>query len=51
VTVLPGSFLAREVGGENPGRGRVRMALVASTDECTEAARRIVDFIQNRALS
>ena len=51
VTVLPGSFLAREVGGENPGRGRVRMALVAGTDECTEAARRIVDFIQNRALS
>ena len=51
VTVLPGSFLAREVGGTNPGRGRVRMALVASTDECAEAARRIVDFIQNRALS
>jgi len=51
VTVLPGSFLAREVGGVNPGQGRVRMALVAGTDECTEAARRIVDFIQNRALS
>ncbi|MBB1602503.1 succinyldiaminopimelate transaminase [Variovorax sp. UMC13] len=54
VTVLPGSFLARDVGGTspvNPGRGRVRMALVAGTDECTEAARRIVDFIQNRAPS
>ena len=54
VTVLPGSFLARDVGGAhpvNPGRGRVRMALVAGTDECTEAARRIVDFIQNRAPS
>lgn len=47
VTVLPGSYLAREAGGVNPGRGRVRMALVADTTECTEAARRIVNFIQN----
>ena len=44
VTVLPGSFLARESGGVNPGAGRVRMALVAETDECLEAARRIVEF-------
>jgi N-succinyldiaminopimelate aminotransferase len=44
VTVLPGSFLARESGGVNPGVGRVRMALVAETDECLEAARRIVEF-------
>ena len=50
VTVLPGSYLAREVGGANPGRGRIRMALVADTAECTEAAKRIVNFIQNRAL-
>ncbi len=48
VTVLPGSFLARDVAGSNPGRGRVRMALVADTAECTEAAQRIVQFIQNR---
>jgi N-succinyldiaminopimelate aminotransferase len=47
VTVLPGSFLAREVGGINPGRGRVRMALVADQAECTEAAQRIVNFIRN----
>jgi N-succinyldiaminopimelate aminotransferase len=47
VTVLPGSFLAREVDGFNPGKGRIRMALVADTEECVEAARRIVDFIQN----
>ncbi|MGI4777429.1 MAG: succinyldiaminopimelate transaminase [Janthinobacterium lividum] len=46
VTVLPGSFLAREVDGFNPGRGRIRMALVADTQECVEAAQRIVDFIQ-----
>ncbi len=44
VTVLPGSFLAREAQGINPGRGRVRMALVADTAECVEAAQRIVQF-------
>ncbi|WP_304305949.1 succinyldiaminopimelate transaminase [Pseudacidovorax intermedius] len=44
VTVLPGSYLAREAQGSNPGRGRVRMALVADTAECTEAARRIAEF-------
>jgi N-succinyldiaminopimelate aminotransferase len=47
VTVLPGSYLARDVAGANPGRGRIRMALVADTAECTEAAQRIVNFIQN----
>jgi N-succinyldiaminopimelate aminotransferase len=45
VTVLPGSYLAREVDGHNPGRGRIRMALVAGTDECVEAAQRIVAFL------
>lgn len=29
VTVLPGSYLARDSQGSNPGRGRIRMALVA----------------------
>ena len=48
VTVLPGSYLARTVGGVNPGAGRVRMALVADTAECLEAAGRIVEFIQSR---
>lgn len=46
VTVLPGSYLAREVGGFNPGAGRVRMALVAETAECLEAAERIARFCQ-----
>ena len=45
VSVLPGSYLAREAYGANPGRNRVRIALVAPTDECAEAARRIRDFI------
>jgi N-succinyldiaminopimelate aminotransferase len=48
VTVLPGSFLAREARGHNPGAGRIRMALVAATAECVEAARRIVQFVQSR---
>lgn len=41
ITVLPGSFLAREAHGINPGKHFIRMALVASYDECIEAARRI----------
>jgi len=48
VTVLPGSYLARESGGANPGAGRIRMALVAETAECVEAAQRIVQFVQSR---
>jgi N-succinyldiaminopimelate aminotransferase len=48
VTVLPGSYLAREADGRNPGAGRVRMALVAETAECLEAARRIAQFIESR---
>ena len=50
VTVLPGSYLAREANAgdpsSNPGRNRVRMALVAELEECLEAARRIVAFTQ-----
>jgi len=44
VTVLPGSYLAREANGVNPGAGFVRIALVAELDECVEAARRIARF-------
>jgi N-succinyldiaminopimelate aminotransferase len=42
VTVLPGRYLAREAHDINPGAGRVRLALVATFDECLDAARRIV---------
>lgn len=45
VTVLPGSYLSRTINGINPGKNRVRMALVASVDECIEAAERIKQFI------
>ena len=41
VLVLPGSFLARDAHGANPGRGRVRIALVAPLGECVEAVQRI----------
>jgi N-succinyldiaminopimelate aminotransferase len=43
-TVLPGSLLAREQDGRNPGAGRVRLALVAAVDECVEAAERIAAY-------
>ena len=48
VTVLPGSYLARSAQGHNPGAGYVRMALVAQTTECLEAAHRIADFVRGR---
>ncbi len=53
VVVLPGSYLAREAPGPNgqafnPGAGRVRMALVADTAECVEAAKRIAQFIRSK---
>ena len=41
VTVLPGSLLARDAHGVNPGAGRIRLALVAGLDECLQAAQRI----------
>jgi N-succinyldiaminopimelate aminotransferase len=44
VTVLPGSYLARDTATGNPGRGRVRISLVASAEDCEEAARRIVRY-------
>ncbi len=47
VTVLPGSYLARDAHGINPGQDRIRMALVAEVGECLEAAHRIVAFTQN----
>ena len=45
VTVLPGSYLAREAHGVNPGARFVRIALVAPPEECTEAAQRLGRFL------
>jgi N-succinyldiaminopimelate aminotransferase len=44
VLVLPGSFLARDAHGANPGRRHVRIALVAPLEECVEAVQRLNRF-------
>ncbi len=46
VTVLPGRYLSRAVDGRNPGKNRVRLALVAELDQCIEGARRIRALIE-----
>ncbi|MGN6581107.1 MAG: succinyldiaminopimelate transaminase [Bordetella sp.] len=51
VTVLPGSFLAREAGGINPGQGRLRLALVAEAQQCRQAAQRIAHYAATAAAS
>jgi N-succinyldiaminopimelate aminotransferase len=45
LTVLPGSFMAREAHGDNPGRGRVRISLVPDLAQCIEAAQRLREFL------
>jgi N-succinyldiaminopimelate aminotransferase len=44
VLVLPGSYLARDAHGTNPGRNHVRIALVAPLEACVEAMQRIGQF-------
>ncbi len=51
VTVLPGSYLARDAKGVNPGQGFIRIALVDGQEQCVEAARRIVDFVIGKSTS
>ena len=46
LTILPGSYIARDIPQGNPGRGHVRISLVANVPECTEAAHRIRDFVR-----
>lgn len=48
VTILPGSYLARDAHGANPGAGRVRISLVPDLAACVEAARRIRAFVASR---
>jgi N-succinyldiaminopimelate aminotransferase len=47
VSVLPGSYLAREARGTNPGANRVRVALVPALAECIEAAQRMRAFVES----
>ncbi|HMS06157.1 MAG TPA: succinyldiaminopimelate transaminase [Burkholderiaceae bacterium] len=44
VLALPGSYLARDASGRNPGAGFVRLALVDGLDAVVEAAERIRAF-------
>ncbi len=44
LAVLPGSYLGRDVEGFNPGSGYVRLALVATLDECLAGAERLAQF-------
>jgi len=46
ITVLPGSYLSRTTNNINPGKNRIRMALVAELDQCIEAANRIKNYIK-----
>jgi N-succinyldiaminopimelate aminotransferase len=48
VTILPGSYLARDTPQGNPGAGRVRLSLTASVEHCVEAAERVAEFIRGR---
>lgn len=49
ITLLPGGYIARSMpDGTNPGRGRVRISLVAKVPECIEAASRIREFVKHR---
>jgi len=47
VLTLPGSFLARDAHGVNPGRDHVRIALVAPLADCVEAAQRLAEFVRS----
>ncbi|RKZ49565.1 MAG: succinyldiaminopimelate transaminase [Gammaproteobacteria bacterium] len=47
ITVLPGSFLSRSIAAGNPGKNRIRIALVPEIDQCIEAANRICTFIKS----
>jgi N-succinyldiaminopimelate aminotransferase len=47
VVTLPGRYLARDTASTNPGNNRVRMALVAEPEVCTEAAMRIRHFVES----
>ena len=51
VTVLPGSYLARDAHGINPGQNRIRIALVAEIEECMEAVHRMVEFTNKLTFS
>lgn len=46
VMILPGSYLSRPAAQGDPGKSRLRISLVATVDECIEAAERIREYIE-----
>ena len=44
LTVLPGSFISRKTEMGDPGKNRIRLALVPDLNDCIEAAERIASF-------
>jgi N-succinyldiaminopimelate aminotransferase len=50
LTVLPGSFMAREVDGQNPGRNHVRISMVPPLAQCVQAAERLRRFMARDAI-
>ena len=44
LTVLPGSYISRKTEKGDPGKNRIRLALVPDLDNCVEAAERIARF-------
>jgi N-succinyldiaminopimelate aminotransferase len=46
LTVLPGSYLARDTAQGNPGSGRLRLSLVAPVEDCVRAVERIAAWCQ-----
>ena len=47
LTVLPGSFISRKTEMGDPGKNRIRLALVPDLNDCIEAAERIARFTQS----
>jgi aspartate/methionine/tyrosine aminotransferase len=45
VRVLPGAYLSRQVGGDNPGQGYIRVALVATPEETQRGLTALRDCI------
>jgi N-succinyldiaminopimelate aminotransferase len=45
VKVLPGAYLARDVGGDNPGKNYIRVALVAPKEETQHGLIRLRDCL------
>ncbi|MDB6182858.1 aminotransferase class I/II-fold pyridoxal phosphate-dependent enzyme [Paracoccus fistulariae] len=45
IQVLPGAYLSREVDGVNPGKGYIRVAMVADAEQTEAALQRLRDVI------